>query len=139
VVVIVTADHGQIDLDPTQMMPLNALNGAAGGWRHSPTGERRAIGLALTQAEGRAELRSLVGERGIVLPVAEAVQAGLYGPPPVHPELAERIGDTLLLARDRAAFPYRASRDGGELMRGSHGSLTADEMLVPLLAQRFRR
>jgi hypothetical protein len=137
VAVLVTADHGLVDLDPERVIRLSGLRERVGGLRHPPTGERRAIGLALKHSERRAEIAELVGDAGSVLPVNEVVEAGLYGPPPHHSELMNRIGDTLVLAKDGAWFPYRPARNSEQPMLGSHGSLTPQEMLVPLLAQRF--
>jgi hypothetical protein len=138
VTVLVTADHGVATLDPHAVRYQSDIVAATGGWRHPPTGERRALGLALGDTGAAARLAELVGEAGVVLPAHSAIEHGLYGPGPLHPELDERIGDTLLLARNGASFPYRASRENPDLTSGgAHGSLTSAEMYVPLLAQRF--
>jgi hypothetical protein len=137
VAVIVTADHGLIDTPEEDAAPLGDLTGVAGPWRRPATGERRAVGLSLSEPGARLRLGEAVGERGIVLDARDAIDAGLYGPPVFHPELAERIGDTLLLARGGGSFPFLAPRAGNGLSLGAHGSLTPEEMLVPLLVWRF--
>jgi hypothetical protein len=59
---------------------------------------------------------------------------GLYGPGPWHPELVERVGNTLVLAKAETAMTYPGANSQSI---GGHGSLTEEEMLVPLLAWRF--
>jgi hypothetical protein len=137
VAVIVTADHGQATVPEAEALPLHRLVAATGGWRRPPTGERRAVGVSFTNAEQRASVRSRIGASGVVLDVSDAIEQGLYGPGPRHPELGERIGDALLLARGRRSFPFRPPKEGAEVSLGGHGSLTANEMLVPLLVWRF--
>jgi hypothetical protein len=45
------------------------------------------------------------------------------------------VGDVILAARDAGGFADPTYR-GEATLRSGHGSLTADEMLVPLLAGR---
>jgi hypothetical protein len=136
--VLLTSDHGVATLAEDAVRTQNTFSAVTGPWRHPPTGERRALGLALSDPDGAARLADVVGDLGVVMPVRAALDAGLYGPLPLHAELDSRIGDTLLLARDGASFPFRATRETQDLNKGgAHGSLTADEMLVPLIARRF--
>ena len=137
-VVIVTADHGHTTVDPERQISLADLARVVGGWAGPPTGERRAVGLTVPTGS-RAMLASAVSGRGAVVPVADAMLHGLFGPPPHHPELISRIGDLLLLARANASFPYRVHGENKPPALGAHGSLTADEMLVPMLVWRFGR
>jgi hypothetical protein len=138
VTLLVTADHGVATLDPDAVRYQSDIVAVTGAWRHPPTGERRALGLALSGPRDAEQLATLVGDLGIVLPAHEAIEHGLYGPGPLHPELDTRIGDTLLLARNGASFPYRSSRENADLTSGgAHGSLTSAEMYVPLIARRF--
>jgi len=61
------------------------------------------------------------------------LEAGLFGPPRgrTHPETLERLGDLIAIPRGRQAlyWPY----DPFEL-KGRHGGLSDEEMLVPLIA-----
>jgi hypothetical protein len=62
----------------------------------------------------------------------EAIASGWFGD--VHPEARGRIGDVLVAARGLIA--YYDSRDpnpGPRRMIGQHGSLTPEELLVPLV------
>jgi hypothetical protein len=137
VAVIMTADHGLTDIPENAVTTLNDLNALTGTWRNPATGERRAVGLSLPDG-ARLRLRDMLGERAAILDANDATEAGLYGPQAHHPDLQERIGDTLLLACGPASFPFVSSRPQPTPSLGAHGSLTANEMLVPLLSWRFR-
>jgi len=137
VAVILTADHGLTDIPAASATTLNDLNALTGAWRSPATGERRAVGLSLPEHGARLRLRDALGERAAILDANDAIDAGLYGPPDHHPDLQQRIGDTLLLARGPASFPFQSSRPQPIPSLGAHGSLTPEEMLVPLLTWRF--
>jgi hypothetical protein len=140
VTVLVTADHGVATLAPDAVRFQSEIAAVTGAWNHPPTGERRALGLALSDPRAAERLATLVGDSGVVVPAHDAIEHGLYGSGPLHPELDQRIGNTLLLARNGASFPhrYRSSRENADLTSGgAHGSLTTAEMYVPLMARRF--
>ena len=60
---------------------------------------------------------------------AEAAASGWLGE--VHPEVAPRLGDVIVACRGRFAL-YLDERDPARGMVGQHGSLTPDELRVPL-------
>ena len=134
VVLLLVADHGHTPISRERVYSLKDVLRGRSMDRPIPTGERRAAGLPFDDEAGIQELRDLAGEDGVVLPVADAVAHGLYGPGETHADLTSRIGKTLLLARNDAAFLYPQSNNH---TAGGHGSLTRREMLVPLLAWRF--
>jgi hypothetical protein len=136
IAIIVTADHGQASVPETDALALYRVISATGGLRRQQTGERRSVGLEVSSAEQRAAIAAQVGGSGVLIEFDDAVANGLFGPPPLHPELQERLGDVLLLARGTTSYMFRPARDGATPSLGAHGSLTADEMLVPLLVWR---
>jgi len=69
---------------------------------------------------------------GWVRSVDEVVSGGWLGPE-VTAAARARLGDVAVLARDPVAFVDPAEVASIDLI-GRHGSLTADEMLVPALA-----
>jgi hypothetical protein len=138
IAVLICADHGHQSVDPQHSLSIATALRAAGGQRHPPTGERRAMGITLRHADRHDVFHELVAENGILLDVQDALDSGLYGPGQVHPELRERIGDMLLVARGATTFVHSSGADK-ERARGAHGSLAAAEMHVPLLAGRYGR
>ena len=62
----------------------------------------------------------------------QAIDEGWYGPK-VTDAAAGRLGDVLLAAKGTVAF-FDPKDTGPYVLVGRHGSLTPDEMLVPLLA-----
>ena len=62
---------------------------------------------------------------------SEAIAEGWYGPT-VTDAAAGRLGDVLIAAQGTVAF-HDPNDTGPYVLVGRHGSLTEDEMLVPLL------
>ncbi len=70
-----------------------------------------------------------------ILSLDEALEGGLYGDPGrVHPETRRRLGDIILLSRGGATF---WGKEKENMPVGMHGSLDAEEMIVPFLAMRL--
>jgi hypothetical protein len=134
IAVVVTADHGHAPIAQERVFSLRSPIQRYGTHRPIPTGDRRAAGLAFEQREAIGLLQDLVGDEGAVVSVRDAIDAGLYGPGTEDPGFADRIGQTLLLARRDGAFVFPQSSN---VTAGGHGSLTAREMMVPLLGWRF--
>ena len=102
-----------------------------------PGGEARHVYLyarAGHQAELLAYAQAELGGEFVVLDAKQALAAGLYGDPArLHPDAARRVGEVVLLAKG----PHFLWKRGPKPLRGLHGSLTADEMLVPLIGLRL--
>jgi hypothetical protein len=71
--------------------------------------------------------------------MGEALDAGLFGPPPFHPEVEERLGDLLVLVPSPAGLTYLPpGASAGRHLEGAHGGLEPDELAVPLVTGRLR-
>jgi len=128
---LVTADHGVIDVphDAQIIVAPERLDGV----RHV-AGEPRCLQLHLEAGQSPDEhaerWRASEGSRAWVATRAQAVEAGWFGD--VAPEVLPRIGDVLVAARKRVAY-YADPDDRGRNMIGQHGSLSPDELTIPLL------
>ncbi len=131
---LITADHGHRLVPEDEALVQGDLRwlGSRLAWRVA--GEPRHVYLYARPGEKGSlltEARERLGERFVVLDGEEALAAGLYGDPAhLHPETPARLGDVVLLARGGAAL-WETHEAGRPL--GMHGSLTRDEMLVPLI------
>lgn len=125
---VVTADHGMVDVDPTGhlIVPPELLEPIA-----HVAGEPRCLQL---QVEGDADAvaeawRAWLGDAAWVATRAEVAAAGWLGE--VDAEVEPRLGHVFVAARKRFAI-YVDEADPGRGMVGQHGSLTQDELRVPL-------
>lgn len=127
---VATADHGMVDVDPSGhlIVPPELLASVA----HT-AGEPRCLQLhveAGTTADALAEAwRGWLGDAAWVATRQQVIDSGWLGA--VHPEVAPRLGDVFVAARGRRAL-YLDESDKGRGMVGQHGSLTPDELRVPL-------
>ena len=137
--VMLTSDHGQVPLDPKRVVAIDAEPTILRHLARPPTGDRR-VGLFTARSGDVEALTSALAERlppgHRLLPVRGALDAGLFGPPPFHPELIERLGDLVVLVPSPIGITYRfpgAAPRRYELI-GSHGGLEPEEIIVPLVA-----
>jgi hypothetical protein len=136
--VLLTADHGMLDVPESQRIDYSADTALVAGVRHT-AGEPRMVHLYLedgTGDAGRALLleawRSRFGDRIWAFTREEAIAAGLFGE--VRSGVGPRIGDVMIAARDALAFyDTRRVRPTAMEVVGQHGSLTKAEREVPLL------
>ena len=102
---LVTADHGMLDVPADTRFDLDAEPELADGVRVA--GRRTARPLRARRARARRTTcsqrwRELLGDRAWVASREEAVASGIFGP--VDDALAARIGDVVALARGTWAF-----------------------------------
>jgi hypothetical protein len=130
-VLLVTADHGQIDvgsrvemLGREAMSMVRFLSGEGRfRWVHATPG---AAGDLTELLEDRYGATSWVRTR------AQLVDDGWFGGP-LADGFADRLGDVALIPFEPIAFMDPADT-GENRLACRHGSLTTDEMLVPLVA-----
>jgi hypothetical protein len=135
---LVTADHGVIDVPEHRHVLVDARPELVDGVRHIG-GEPRCLALwfepALTGGDRQRVTdawRAAEGQRAWVLTRDEAIAAGLYGP--VADEVRGRIGDLVVAARSGVVYyDGREANRAPERMIGQHGSLSDEETRVPLV------
>lgn len=136
--IVLTGDHGMLDVPESQRIDFSADASLVAGVRHT-AGEPRMVHLYLEPGlpETQRELlisawRARFGERIWAFTREQAIGAGLFGD--VQPEVAPRIGDVMIAARDTLAlYDTRRVRPASLEVVGQHGSLTKAEREVPFL------
>jgi hypothetical protein len=134
---LVTADHGQVDVPPGRRFDIDA-------------DDRLRVGVRLVAGEPRVRLvyaspgaaadvvsawREVLGDAAWVVPREEAIAAGWFGP--VTEEHARRLGDVVAACHaDYAILATRTESERAARLIAYHGSATAAEMLIPLLVVR---
>lgn len=133
---VVTADHGQVHLEPDAWLPLGPLadlvDGCSGDGRFRYLHARKGAGAELLDAA-----RSEHAGHAWVIGKDELFDDGWLGPDPTS-ATRSRVGDVVLAARDAVAF-VDPELEREARLRSAHGSLTAAEMLVPVVAGRGHR
>lgn len=135
---VVTADHGMIDVPHPDRLDLATRPGLWPRFRVLG-GEGRfaqlycAPGTRPEVVGDLAEQMALwVGDRAVVRTRAAAIDQGWFGP--VDERVCGRIGDVIVAGREPFSLvDSRTARPHVLSLIGQHGSLTADEQLVPLL------
>lgn len=132
--IVVTADHGMIDVPFHQRLDLAHEPELMDGVRHLG-GEPRNLqlyvhpGAATTLAQAWQER---LGSRATVLTRDQAVDEGWFGP--VRPEVLPRIGDLVVPMRDRFAVVHSGlMRKELLALLGVHGSASEDELAIPVI------
>lgn len=140
--ILMTADHGMVDIPAENRLDVSHMDALFRGVRHTG-GEPRFLHLYLQPELGTdyaehlaSEWRNEFGDRAWVATQAEAVELGWFGPAGQRPSerVASRIGDVLVAARENIALYdlNRVSLASMEMV-GQHGSLTDAELGIPLL------
>jgi hypothetical protein len=77
--------------------------------------------------------RERLGDGWVVITADDAVAAGMFGPV-VTSDARARIGDVIALAMGNGGVVERRKLPRLAAMPGQHGSLTDEDLLVPLLS-----
>lgn len=136
---LLTADHGMIDVPEADRHDYSAVPSLVQGVRHT-AGEPRMVHLYMepdaserTRNQLMEAWRSAHGHEAWIMSRHEAITAGYFGNT-VSDTVLPRIGDVLIAAREPVAFyDTRRVRPAAMEVVGQHGSLTRAERNVPLL------
>lgn len=127
---LITGDHGMVDVPRHRQILIeqhpqlhSGLELVAGEGRMRQLFGPDPVGLA-------ARWSDFLGERAWVRTADQAIAEGWFGP--VDPAVRPRIGDVLVAMRGNWAV-MTSSLPGELSLVGMHASLTAAEMMVPLL------
>ena len=137
---VVTADHGMVDVPHPDRLDLATRPGLWSRFRVLG-GEGRFAQLYCDPGTAPESVGDLadhlaqwIGERAVVCTRTAAIDRGWFGP--VDERVRGRIGDVVVAGREPFALvDSRTARPHVLSLVGQHGSLTADEQLVPLLVQ----
>jgi Type I phosphodiesterase / nucleotide pyrophosphatase len=141
VLLMVTADHGHINVAPGETLYLNryprllrSLEVSPGGQRILPWGSPRDVFLRVQEerlSEIAAWLTHRLAGKATVMTSGEALQQQLFGVGKLHKRFKHRVGNLVVLPeRDYLIwFEHLKGKKFG--LQGMHGGLRPDEMLVP--------
>ncbi len=132
---LVTADHGMVDVDLFQRWDV-ATHPLLGAGVELVAGEPRALHLHLTPGTNPVDVagrwRDVLGSAAVVATRADATHQGWFGEVTDH--VAPIIGDVVVAMTGRATVVDSATQTPASLdLVGVHGSLTRHEMLVPCI------
>lgn len=144
---LLTADHGQIAVRPENIVYLDDLvplgeycvkggNGA----KIMPTGSARDTFLFVNpqrRMECVAHLRTVLDGVAEVLLTEDAIACGLFGIGTPCQRFLDRIGNVLILPRGENLIWHREYRKDPTRLRGTHGGLSLEELLIPFCAARL--
>ena len=130
---LLIADHGMVDSPIASRVDVDAepalrdglfLMGGEARFRHLYCRSGAIDDVAATW-------RSVLGDRADVLTREEAIGRGWFGT--VEPLVMPRLGDVVVACRGDHAVISTTDFSYESTLIGLHGSLTADEMVIPLL------
>lgn len=130
----ITADHGMVALDPAVTTDVDTEPVLQHGIRLLG-GDVRARHLYVEDGAAgdvAAVWRAQLGDRAWVVHRDKAIAEGWFGPR-VADHVRPRIGDLLVVSRGRHGIVRSVAEPAETGLIGHHGSLTAEEQLIPFL------
>ena len=134
---VITADHGQIDLNGFAFICHDAELQAC--LAHPVSLDPRGVNFKLKSGKNaafRAAFKKYEADFALFT-VDELIQKGVFGDFKMHPEYRKHLGDYIAIGKDTAKMMVFETGDHlrrkHKPYRGMHTGLTADEMYVPLI------
>jgi len=135
---IVTADHGQIEVDPKKTLYLNrfkwfenSLKKSHVGRTIQPFGSVRDLFVHLKEDEIENVKEKIENLGAKVLLTKDAIKKGYFGLNSPSKKFTERVGDILILPDKNKTFWYKHVKGERFDLLGMHGGLTEKEMIIP--------
>jgi hypothetical protein len=127
---LVTADHGMVQVGEADRIDAAGLLDGVRLLAGEPRA-RHVYAEPGAEADVLVTWRESLGTRATVLTRDEAVDAGWFGH--VQDRIAPRIGDIVAACTGTTAITRPETEPVLSELTGQHGSLTEDELLIPLL------
>jgi hypothetical protein len=133
--IIVTADHGHIDIPKDRQYLLKHDDSLMNLLECPPSGESR-IPLFHVKNGSENAFISAFDDRSkgdfILITPDDAETLKLYGPEALHPETRKRLGAFIGISREADAIEYVSEGKESVEHIGMHGGMSPDEIEVPL-------
>lgn len=137
---IITADHGQIDVNPKQTIYLTEDKFIMDSLKKDekrevilPTGSPRDVFLHIKEEKLNdvfQYLKRKLEDIANVLKIEEAIKIGLFGENQVKTEFENRLGNLIILPHKDFTI-WREYQDKKFTYLGHHGGLSKEEMVIP--------
>lgn len=132
---VLTADHGFVDCPAENALDLSACPGLEDLLARPLTGERRVAFCHVREGrkdEFAARAAEWLDGKAEVIAGHVPLDEGWFGTGDLHPRIAERAGDFVLMMRDTYTVKDWLPGEPRHLHIGNHGGMSADEMFIPL-------
>ncbi|WP_455364591.1 alkaline phosphatase family protein, partial [[Eubacterium] cellulosolvens] len=140
-IIILTADHGHLNVSPRDTIYLNnlptlvrSLQRSASGKIIQPTGSPRDVFLHIEHGKIdriHSYLSRKLKKIAQIIKTEDALRTGLFGSGRPHKEFRARIGDLLILPDGNKTIWYKQGGEEEFTLMGHHGGLSREEMLIP--------
>ncbi|HLC59639.1 MAG TPA: alkaline phosphatase family protein [archaeon] len=145
--ILVTSDHGQVDISPNKTIYLNRFQKVNDALRLGksrnpilPTGSPRDVFLHIKDgmtADMKEFLEHKLRRKIFVMDTNNAIKNGLFGIGKVNKNFHDRIGDLLLIPRKNNTVWYEHMPGMKLNMLGHHGGMNKLEMFIPFAIARL--
>jgi predicted AlkP superfamily pyrophosphatase or phosphodiesterase len=144
---LLTADHGQISINPEETIYLNDdeklhsfLAISKNGKQILPYGNVRDVFLKVKNEkldEAIEYLKEKYGKFALVLKTEELIKTGLFGTGEPSERFLRRAGNVVILPYENNTIWYEHIKGERSMYRGNHGGLSEEEMLIPFGIAKF--
>ncbi len=133
---LITADHGFIDSGANERIDVENHPELQAMLTLPLCGEPRSAYAYVRSSCVKAfehYVESELGHAIEIQPSEALINDGWFGPGPAHPELPARVGDYVLMMRDRYTLRDLVAGERDMRLLGVHGGLSRAEQIVPLI------
>jgi Type I phosphodiesterase / nucleotide pyrophosphatase len=147
---MITADHGQVEIDPKTTTYLNqdkAFDGLTRFIKTNRKGELLAMGGSARDMflyihddlldEAQAFLAQRLADRADVVKVSDLIAQGYFGPLPLSETFRSRVSNLVILPYAGESVWWYEKGKYEQYFKGHHGGLTPQEMETPLILYGF--
>ncbi len=138
---LISADHGLAEIKQENIIDIALHPDLLRMLKVPPTGDSRCLILHSKSEEEILKIedyfRLRFSDQFRVIRSSNALKEGLFGFGEIKEQLRDRIGDLIAIPKGNVAVDNSNVQPRIEYVPGRHGGLSANEMIVPLIASRL--
>ncbi|MFN3621979.1 MAG: alkaline phosphatase family protein, partial [Nitrososphaerales archaeon] len=138
---LITGDHGQVSLSPQEVLTVEKHPNLLNALHIPPTGDSRAACLypkPMMKEKIIEYLEANFSQTFSIYETEDLLREGVFGLGEVKQNLLDRTGDLILLPKRNGAVAYSYKPKYRKFdLRGGHGGLTPEELIIPLICKKL--
>jgi len=138
---IITSDHGQVEVEEEKTVVLDSNSDLLKSLIVPPYGESRFLYLKVEDEDMLTKVYTeKFSDKSMLFRTRDLIEKGVFGIGEIVDSILPRLGDfVMVMKKGYCAIYSYSSEENIKFLKGRHGGLTFEEVVIPLVLIKYRK